>query len=122
MEILDYGSLAREVRDPDQLAREGYAFRIGEYLNFAFRVLQKDPLSFFAFAIVSSIIASVPFLAYPAYAGFYAVADKISKNEPYTFDDFFTGFRERIGPLILASIVVQVLVFAGMLLCVLPGL
>jgi hypothetical protein len=122
MEIIDAGGLAGHQNDPEKLAREGYPFRMGEYLNFAFSVLQKDPLKFFAYGFIASVIASVPFLAYPAYAGFFIVADKIKKGEPYVFEDFFGGFKDKIGPLIIASIVAQLLIFVGIMLCILPGI
>jgi hypothetical protein len=122
MEIIDAGGLSGHQNDPEKIARDGYPFRMGEYLNFAFAVLQKDPLKFFAYGFISAVIAGVPFLVYPAYAGFFIVADKIKKGEPYVFEDFFGGFKDKIGPLIIASIVAQLLIFVGLLLCILPGI
>lgn len=122
MEIIDQNTNSSRFNDPERLSREGYSFNLGNYINFAFSCIQKDPIKFFAYGFLSTVIASVPFLAYPAYAGFFVVADKIKKGELYTFDDFFGGFRDRLGPLILASIVGGVLMFVGFMLCVIPGI
>jgi uncharacterized membrane protein len=122
MEIIDNPNNVGHRRDPADLARNGYNFSFGNYLNQAISMLQKDPMKFFGYSFIAAIIASVPFLAYPAYAGFFAVADKIKKGEPYTFDDFFEGFRARFGPLIVASIVSMLLIVAGLFLCILPGI
>lgn len=121
MEIIDMPSGQPPHRDAEELARSGYPFRFGAYIQTAIEILQKDPLKFFAYGFVSSLIASIPFLAYPAYAGFFVVADKIRKNEPYSFDDFFGGFRERFGQLVLATLIGGLLVVAGLILCILPG-
>jgi len=122
MEIIDSPGYTGHKKDPGELAATGYEFRLGDYINFAFQVLQKDPLKFFGYGFIASVIASIPFLAFPAYAGFFLVADKIKKGESYTFDDFFGGFREKIGPLILGSIVSVLLIMCGMFLCILPGI
>jgi len=122
MEIIDSQGFSSKRNDPETLSRDGYPFQLGNYLNFAFSCLSKDPIKFFAYGFISAVIASIPFLAYPAYAGFFVVADKIRKGEPYSFDDFFGGFRERIGPLILGSIVSGLLMFVGFMACILPGI
>ncbi len=122
MEIIDAPNSGSRRRDAEQLIRDGYEFRFGEYLNTAIAILKKEPLMFFGYSIIASVLSSIPFLAYPAYAGFFVVADKIRKGEPYSFDDFFGGFRDRFGALLLASIVSVIFIMLGVMLCILPGI
>jgi len=60
------------------------------------------------------------FLAGPLYAGFFLVANKISRNVEVTYPDFFNGFQYYI-PVMLVCTIGQVIAGFGLLL-VLPGI
>jgi uncharacterized membrane protein len=60
------------------------------------------------------------FLAGPLFAGFYLVANKISRNEQVIYPDFFKGFRYYL-PVVLVWLVGQVLTVLGLFALILPG-
>ena len=60
------------------------------------------------------------FLAGPLYAGFFLVANKISRNVEVTYPDFFMGFQYYM-PVMLVWVIGQVIAGLGLLL-VLPGI
>ncbi len=60
-------------------------------------------------------------LAPPFYAGFYLVANKMSRGESVVYPDFFTGFRFWI-PSVIISLLSQVLIALGLIALILPGI
>lgn len=74
------------------------------------------------FAVYMSDLAFVfsVFLAGPLYAGFFLVANKISRNVEVTYPDFFTGFQYYI-PVILVCTIGQVIAGFGLILLI-PGI
>jgi hypothetical protein len=60
-------------------------------------------------------------LAPPFYAGFYLVANKMSRGEVVVYPDFFTGFRFWI-PSVIISLLSQVLIALGLVALILPGI
>lgn len=60
-------------------------------------------------------------LAPPLYAGFYLVANKLSRGEAVIYPDFFAGFRFWI-PSAIISLLTQTLIAVGLILLVVPGI
>ena len=60
-------------------------------------------------------------LAPPLYAGFYLVANKLSRGEVVIYPDFFGGFRFWI-PSVIISLLSQVLITLGLVALILPGI
>lgn len=61
------------------------------------------------------------FLAGPLYAGFFLVANKISRNEEVVYPDFFTGFQYYM-PVMSVWLIGQIFAGFGILLLVVPGI
>ena len=59
-------------------------------------------------------------LAPPLYSGFFLVANKISRGETVIYPDYFGGFRFWL-PLVVISLLGQVLVALGLFALVIPG-
>lgn len=60
-------------------------------------------------------------LAPPLYAGFYLVANRISRGEEVVYPDFFGGFRFWI-PTAVISLLTQVLIAIGLIALIIPGI
>lgn len=60
-------------------------------------------------------------LAPPLYAGFYLVANKLSRGEEVTYPDFFAGFRFWI-PAAVVSLLSQTLIALGLIALIIPGI
>ncbi|MCM0059431.1 MAG: hypothetical protein NBV57_01115 [Algoriphagus sp.] len=60
-------------------------------------------------------------LAPPFYAGFYLVANKLSRGESVVYPDFFAGFRFWI-PSVIISLFSQVLIALGLVALIVPGI
>jgi hypothetical protein len=56
------------------------------------------------------------------YGGLFAFYLKTIRGEPAEFGDIFSGFQIAFVPLLLATLVTQILITAGMLLLILPGI
>jgi len=69
-----------------------------------------------AYMIVYSVL-----LAPPLYAGFYLVANKLSRGEPIIYPDFFGGFRFWV-PAGVISLLSQVLMTLGLFALIIPGI
>jgi hypothetical protein len=69
-----------------------------------------------AYMIVYSTLLAPPF-----YAGFYLVANKISRGEEVIYPDFFGGFRFWI-PTAVISLLTQVLIAIGLIALIIPGI
>ncbi len=60
-------------------------------------------------------------LAPPLYAGFYLVANKLSRGEAVIYPDFFAGFRFWI-PAAVVSLLSQTLIALGLIALIIPGI
>jgi uncharacterized membrane protein len=121
MEILDPPGASH--RNIEEIARNNYEFRFGDYINKAIILLRKNPGLFFAYGFVGTILMGIPFINYMAMAGFFIAARKTSRGEQVLFDDFFAGFKEPVVvPLLIAGIVVPIVTALGIVLCILPGI
>jgi uncharacterized membrane protein len=61
------------------------------------------------------------FLAGPLYAGYYLAANKISQGESLIYPDFCMGFQYYV-PLVLVTLIGQVLTAIGLVVLILPGI
>lgn len=71
--------------------------------------------------VQSYMIIYSTLLAPPLYAGFYLVANKISRGEAVIYPDFFGGFRFWI-PTAVISLLTQVLIAIGLIALLIPGI
>jgi uncharacterized membrane protein len=72
------------------------------------------------YAQVYMVVYSV-LLAPPLYAGFYLVANKLSRGESIIYPDFFGGFRFWV-PAGVISLLSQVLMTLGLFALIIPGI
>lgn len=99
---------------------------VGAILTEAWSLLMRDLGLYVAATLVHTAIVLVTcglgiVFAGPLFGGLIVIAFKGMKDKETTFDDTFAGFRF-FGSLLLLSLVAMVLIFLGLLLCVLPGL
>ena len=75
--------------------------------------------------LISVFAAFIPFgsllVSGPLTAGFYIVANKISKGEPYEFGTFFKGF-DFFVPLLLYSLIAGIFIALGLVALIVPGI
>lgn len=111
------------------LQNENYEFKFGEYINNGFRLFFKRPADFVIYFIVYtflSILVSFTgigslILTGPLTVGWFIIAHKVDKDEPFEFADFFKGFRITL-PLFLVTLLTFLSVLAGTILLILPGI
>jgi uncharacterized membrane protein len=123
-----------ELKTPEQVIQEGYTFEVFEAIGDGIELFKKDIGNFIIFTLVVlainlglgliPIVGSLATLVIgpPLTVGYFFVADKIRKGEPYTFNNFFDGFKAPFGQLIVLSLISSILIFVGALLCIIPGI
>ncbi|MCI5058996.1 MAG: hypothetical protein MRY83_22975 [Flavobacteriales bacterium] len=116
-----------------ELMDNGYTVDIGQTLNKAWAVLNKDIGSFIGYTAIllaiNVVLGLIPFvgslasivLNAPLGIGFAIVTSKILNDEPYTFNDFFKGF-DYVGQLFLGGLVSGIFVIIGCFLLLIPGI
>lgn len=121
-------------KSPEQVLNDGYSFDFGTLFNDAFEIFKKGALHFILFLILSGamnlVVSLIPFFGIfgsiilnpPLTVGFFIVAEKIRKGEPYEFGNFFDGFRMNFGNLVLTYFISALFIFLGTLFCILPGI
>jgi hypothetical protein len=100
----------------EEIIRNGYDFKFGDYISKGFSLLQKNMGGFIIYAMVTLVLIMVinfiPFIGALANnfiltpvltVGAYMVAHKLDKGEQTEFGDFFKGF-DYIGPLALTAL------------------
>ncbi len=96
----------------EHLIQQGYETDAGSYIRRGWEIFQDNMGLFVAYTLIMFLIgilsAFIPFgsllVSGPLTAGFYIVANKISKGEPYEFGTFFKGF-DFFVPLLLYSLI-----------------
>ncbi len=123
-----------EFKSPEQVVEQGYNFEITESIGQGIELFKKDIGNFVLFTLIVlainvglalvPVIGSIASLVVgpPIAAGYFFVADKIRKGEPYTFNTFFDGFKAPLGQLIVLSLISTILIIVGTFLCILPGI
>jgi len=97
---------------------EMFVSHIGEFIGFTLLVLLVSALTS-GRAIGGSLIVSL--VAAPLYAGYQIAAFRIMSGKEFSFSDFFKGFGYFL-PLLLAGLAIGLIVAAGMMLLVIPGI
>jgi uncharacterized membrane protein len=116
----------------EHLIRDGYEFRLGDYINRGIELFKQNIGGFVGFTLLYLIAVGgsgqIPYVGWliqtvigaPLAAGFFLVAHKIAKGEAYEFNDFFKGFDHMVQ-LVVGNLVMTVLVIVGLILLLLPG-
>lgn len=124
----DLGNQLNDERFGRQM-RDGYEVRISDYISEGWRLFRQTPWEFIGYTALVFLInfaaALIPFgavlVSAPLIAGFFYRAFRMMRNEPTDFSDFFRGFNYWL-PLVLASVLIGIFTFIGILLVVLPGI
>ncbi len=130
MEILDTpGPSNGERRRLDEILTNGYEFSIGDSISEGFDLFKLKMGEFVGFTVlyivVLSIASFIPFgsllVSAPLAAGFFMMAHHLKTRQDTDFAVFFKGF-DKFGPLILLSLVSNVLIVIGTILLIIPGI
>jgi uncharacterized membrane protein len=113
----------------DELIARGYDTDAGKYISKGYSIFEKDMGKFigytalyFLITTASSFIPFGPvFLTGPLTAGFFIVARKINKNEPYDFGAFWKGF-DFFVPLMLYTLISSILGALALFALIIPGI
>lgn len=113
----------------EQLIQQGYETDAGSYIRRGWEIFQDNMGMFIAYTVlmilISGFAAIIPFgsllVSGPLTAGFYIVANKISKGEAYEFGTFFKGF-DYFVPLLLYSLIAGIFVALGLVALIVPGI
>jgi hypothetical protein len=101
----------------ETISREGYDFRIGDFISQGFTIFGKNAAMFIGFLMVSIVISIVlkampylgdliSFVTSGAFgAGYFIVAHKTYRNDYTDFSHFFDGFKDWL-PLFLNTLLV----------------
>ncbi|MBK7873088.1 MAG: hypothetical protein IPJ74_21665 [Saprospiraceae bacterium] len=103
----------------------GYEFNIGQFFQQGFDLMKKNLGGFIGYTLlymaILMVLGIIPFigniasivLSPPLAAGWFIVANKLQKNAPTEFGDFFKGF-DYIGQLILVYII-SILIYVAIM-------
>jgi len=113
----------------DQLIEKGYETDIGNYISKGFKIFEKEVGLFIGYTalyfVISFVSCFIPFasllISGPLTAGFFIMAHKINKGEPYEFSTFFKGF-DFFVPLLLFTLISVIFIALGTLALILPGI
>jgi uncharacterized membrane protein len=124
-----------EWKDPEEVILAGYSFNSTEIIGDAINIFKKDVTKFLLFSLlllgISAVLTIIPLIGQvaamvinpPLAAGVIFVAEKIRKQEPYSFDNFFDGFNSKyFGNLIVISLITTAFIAIGFIFCILPGI
>ena len=125
MELLD--NVKKRV---DDLVARGYNTDAGKYISKGYSIFEKDMGKFIGYTalyfLISAAASCIPFfgsilLTGPLTAGFFIVARKINKNEPYDFGAFWKGF-DFFVPLMLYTLISTILGCLALIALIIPGI
>ena len=106
-------------------ASKGYRLSLESTLQLGFNIFRKAPAEFIIFSILGVIIFSNPvsgiLLGGPVTASYLHMAHLVNEDRPVIFQDFFKGF-EKTGPLIKLNLLIFIVVLAGLVMLVVPGI
>ena len=106
-------------------ASKGYRLSIESTLQLGFNIFRKAPAEFIIFSILGVIIFSNPLsgilLGGPVAASYLHLAHLVNEDQPVVFQDFFKGFEKTVA-LIKLNLLIFVIVLAGLVMLVLPGI
>lgn len=113
----------------ENLIQQGYETDAGSYIRRGWEIFQENMGIFIGYTLIvlliSTAAAFIPFgtllVSGPLTAGFYIVANKISKGEPYEFGTFFKGF-DFFVPLLLYTLISGIFIALGLVALIVPGI
>ncbi len=118
----------------DRLIEKGYDFDIREGFENGWLMYKKyaayaSGYTFFVISLQLIFVMYLPdyavlfgvFLSGPLSAGYFLAANKISQGETLLYPDFFRGFEYYV-PLVLVTVVGQVLTAIGLVVLIIPGI
>lgn len=106
-------------------ASKGYRLSLESTLQLGFNIFRKAPAEFIIFSILGFIVFSNPvsgiLLGGPVTASYLHMAHLVSRDQPVGFQDFFKGFEKTVS-LIKLNLLIFIIVLAGLLMLVVPGI
>ena len=93
----------------------------GKWIGEGWELVKADMGNYVLISLIFFLLNGVPFIQGALIAGFHIYTMKKLMGRRAEFADLFTGFNYFV-PTLVASIVIGLFVFAGTLLCVIPGL
>ena len=121
----------------DELVSRGYEFKTGEYISDAWVMFKENAGVFIGYnllllvigAVIGGVLSLIPIIgpfanlaiSIPLNVGFFIVLNQIYKGEDFSINQLFDGFKS-FGPLLGTSILGGLIIFAGMIFFVLPGI
>ncbi len=113
----------------EELIARGYDTDAGKYISKGYSIFEKDMGKFIGYTALYFLITTtagfIPFapifLTGPLTAGFFIVARKINKNQPYDFGDFWKGF-DFFVPLMLFTLISTILGILAFIALIIPGI
>jgi hypothetical protein len=113
----------------ENLIQQGYETDAGSYIRRGWEIFQDNMGIFIGYTLIALLISTaaafIPFgtllVSGPLTAGFYIVANKISKGEPYEFGTFFKGF-DFFVPLLLYTLISGIFIALGLVALIVPGI
>ncbi|HLT07316.1 MAG TPA: hypothetical protein VK014_07295 [Cyclobacteriaceae bacterium] len=118
----------------DGLIARGYNVDIEKAFSNGWQMFKSNPLPTMSYAALIMSLQVVfalyltditfvfsVFLAGPLYAGYFLIANKISRGESPLLSDYFAGFQYYL-PVVLVWLIGQVLTGFGIVLFVIPGI
>ena len=93
----------------------------GRWIGRGWELVKADIGNYLLVAIVFSLLSGVPLIQGALIAGFHIFTIKRLTGRQAEFADLFKGFNYFV-PTLVASLLIGVFVFAGTLLCIIPGL
>jgi len=101
--------------------RAGVKASAGRWIGEGWALVKADLGSYIVISLLFAILNGVPLIQGPLIAGFHIFTMKKLMGRNAEFADLFKGFNYFI-PTLVASLLIGVFVFAGTLLCLIPGL
>ena len=121
-------------RSLEDLISNGYAVQPFNYLEEGWQAFRNYPLGFIAFALVFIVISQALPLLTPVFGQLLSIAVQVImmagiamatwgqlRNRTSTFADFFPDWKT-VGRLVVSTVLALLLIAAGLLLFVLPGI
>ena len=113
----------------EHLIQKGYETDAGSYIRRGWEIFQENMGLFIGYTLIMLLISAaaafIPFgsilVSGPLTVGFYIVANKISKGEPYEFGTFFKGF-DFFVPLLLFTLISGIFIALGLVALIVPGI
>jgi uncharacterized membrane protein len=99
----------------------GVRSHTGQWIGEGWRLVKADLGVYVLLALVYGLMSGIPLIKGTLTAGFHVFCMKKLLGRRAEFADLFTGFNFFV-PTLVAMLLIGVFVFAGVLLCIIPGL